>query len=100
MPIRPARINLNSGILNPEPFAPKLGTEVASLWAKGRLGDRIAAIIAHEDIEGLRVAAGEELKAAHAAAVALAPDTPLSIREGARHILRAVREHELGRARG
>jgi hypothetical protein len=58
------------------------------------------AVIAHEDIEGLRVAAGEELKAAHAVAVALAPDTPLSIREGARHILRAVREHELGRARG
>jgi len=95
-----ARINLNSGILNPELFAPKSGPEVATSWAKGRLRDRMDAIIAHEDIEGLRVAAGEELKAAHAAAVALAPDTPRPIREGARHILRAIREHEPGRERG
>ena len=49
-----ARINLNSGILNPELLAPKLGVEVATLWAKGRLRDRMDAIIAHEDIEGLR----------------------------------------------
>jgi hypothetical protein len=58
------------------------------------------AIIAHEDIEGLRVAAGEELKAAHAVAVALAPDSPRLIREGARRILRAIREHEPGGASG
>ena len=76
-----ARINLNSGILNPALLAPKLGPVVKSLWAKGRLRERMDAVIAHEDIEGLRVFAGEEVKAAHAVAVALAPDTPLSIRE-------------------
>ena len=95
-----ARINLNSGILNPELLAPKPGAEVAALWAKGRLRDRMDAIIVHEDIEGLRVAAGEEVKAAHAVAVALAPDTPRLIREGARRILRAIREHELRGASG
>jgi hypothetical protein len=95
-----ARINLNSGILNPELLAPKLGVEVATLWAKGRLRDRMDAIIAHEDIEGLRVAAGEATKAAHAVAVTLAPDSPLPISEGARRILRAIREREQGRERG
>ena len=49
-----ARLNLNSGILDPELLAPKLAVEVATLWAKGRLRDRMDAIIAHEDIEGLR----------------------------------------------
>ena len=92
-----ARINLNSGILNPELLAPKPGGEVATLWAKGRLRDRMDAIIAHEDIEGLRVAAGEETRAAHAGAVAQAPDSPLPISEGARRILRAIREREAGR---
>lgn len=29
-----ARINLNSGILNPELFVPELGPEVATLWGK------------------------------------------------------------------
>jgi hypothetical protein len=95
-----ARINLNSGILNPALLAPKAGPEVATLWAKGRLRDRMDAIIAHEDIEGLRVTAGEEMKAAHDAAVALAPDTPRPIREGARRILRAIREQEQLRGRG
>jgi hypothetical protein len=95
-----ARINLNSGILNPELLAPRPGGEVATLWAKGRLRDRMDAIIAHEDIEGLRVAAGEETKAAHAVAVAEAPDSPLPIGEGAKRILRAIRECEQGRERG
>jgi len=48
----------------------------------------------------LRVAAGEEVKAAHAVAVALAPETPRPIREGARRILRAIREREQGRESG
>jgi hypothetical protein len=56
------------------------------------------AVVAHEDIEGVRVAARDELKAAHA--VALAPDTPRPIREGARRILRTIREREPGRERG
>jgi hypothetical protein len=95
-----ARINLNSGILNPALLALKLGPEVATLWAKGRLRERMDVIIAHEDIEGLRVAAGEETKAAHAVAVAQAPHSPLPISEGARRVLRAIREREQGRERG
>jgi hypothetical protein len=55
------------------------------------------AIIAHEDIEGLRVTEGEATKAARAAAVAQAPDSPLPISEEARRILRAIREREQGR---
>ena len=57
LPIRP-RINLNSRILNPELLALKLGPVVTTLWAKGRLRDRMDAVIAHKDIEGLRIAAG------------------------------------------
>jgi hypothetical protein len=57
-------------------------------------------VIVHEDIEGLRVAAGEKVKAAHAVAVALAPDSPRLIREGAGRNLRAIREHEPGGASG
>jgi hypothetical protein len=85
-----ARINLNSGVLNLDLLAGKFGTEAVECWAKGRLRDRIDAVIAHEDIEGLMVAAGEGFDAAHAAAVAQAPDTPRPISEGARLILRAM----------
>jgi len=46
-----ARINLNSGILNPQLLAPKLGPGVATLRAKGRLRDRKDGVIAHEVAE-------------------------------------------------
>jgi hypothetical protein len=95
-----ARINLNSGILNPELLAPELGPEVVTLWAKGRLRDRMDAVIVHEDIEGLRVAAGDDRKTAHMVAVAQAPETPRPIPEGARRILRAIRQREQGSQRG
>jgi hypothetical protein len=95
-----ARVNLGSVILNPELLAPELGPEVLALWAKGRLRDRMDAVIAHEDIEGLRVAAGDKPKAALAVAVAQAPDSPRPISEGARRILRAIRPRERGRERG
>jgi hypothetical protein len=67
---------------------------------KGRLRVRMDAVIAHEDIEGLRMAAGEEVKAAHAVASASAPDSSRPIREGARRIPWAIREREQGRERG
>src|SRR5438552_3938460 len=84
-----ARLNLNSGVLNPELLAPELGPEVTTLWSKSRLRDRMDAIIAHEHHESLGLP--------HPEAVARAPDTPLPIREGARSILRAISEREQGR---
>jgi hypothetical protein len=87
-----ARINLNSGILNPELLSPELGPEVAALWGKCRLRDRMDAVIAHEHHESLGLS--------HPETVAEAPDTPLPVREGARRILRAIRDREQGRERG
>jgi hypothetical protein len=91
---RGARINLGSRVLNPDLLGPELGPEVAALWGKCRLPDRMDAIIAQEDVDGLRVAAGDNRKAAHAVAVTLAPETARPIRDGARRILRAIREDE------
>ena len=88
----PGRINLNSGILNPELLSPELGPKVATLWGKCRLQDRMDAVIAHEHHESLGLS--------HPETVAQAPDTPLPISEGARRILRAIREREQGRERG
>jgi len=90
--IPPARINLNSGILNPELLSPELGPKVATLWGKCRLQDRIDAVIAHEHHESLGLS--------HPETVAQAPDTPLPISEGARRILRAICKREQGRERG
>lgn len=87
-----ARINLNSGALNPELLAPELGPKVTMLWEKSRLRDRIDAIIAHEHHESLGLS--------HPEAVAQAAETPLPIREGARFILRAIHERELKGDRG
>jgi len=88
-----ARINLNSGVLNPMLLAQRFGPQTSEVWEMGRLRDRIDAVIVHEDIEGSKVAEGQGFEAAHAAAVAHAPDTPLPITEGARRILRAMVEH-------
>ena len=90
--IPPWRINLNSGILNPELLSPELGPKVATLWGKCRLQDRMHAVIAHEHHESLGLS--------HPETVAQAPDAPLPISEGARRILRAIREREQGRERG
>ncbi len=87
-----ARVNLDSGVLNPKLFSPELGPEITTLWEKSRLRDRIDAVIAHEHHESLGLS--------HAEAVALAPDTPLPIRDGARRILRAIHEREQGSGRG
>jgi hypothetical protein len=68
-----ARINLNSGVLNPKLLAQRFGPQISRAWEKARLRDRIDAVIVHEDIEGLKVAEGLSFGAAHAAAVAQAP---------------------------
>ena len=88
-----ARINLNSGLLNPNLPGQLFGPEMAGVWEKSRLRDRMDAVIVHEDIEGLLVAEGQRFDAAHAAAIERAPKTPRLITEGARRILRAMAEH-------
>jgi hypothetical protein len=88
-----ARINLNSGVLNPKLLAHRFGPRISEIWEKGRLRDRMDAVIVHEDIEGLKVAEGQGLDVAHAVAIVQAPDTPRPITEGARRILRAMAEH-------
>lgn len=76
-------LTLDSGILNPE----LLGTLPGSReWAKARLRDRMDAAIAHEHEESRR--------GSHVEALRHASDTELPIREGARHILRAMRPRE------
>jgi hypothetical protein len=87
------RINLNSGILNPDLLVGVFAPEVSRVWERSRLRDRIDAVIVHEDIEGLEVASGQGFQAAHAAAIARAPETSRPITEGARRILRALAKH-------
>jgi hypothetical protein len=70
-----ARINLIRGVLNSEPLATTFGPVVSQVWEKCRLRDRIDAVIVHEDIEGLEVAQGHGFEAAHATAIARAPET-------------------------
>jgi hypothetical protein len=88
-----ARINLNSGILNPELLADRFAPEVSRVWETSRLRDRMDAVIVHEDIEGSEVVNGQTFEAAHGAAIARAPDSLRPITEGARRILRAMAEH-------
>jgi hypothetical protein len=88
-----ARINLNSGVLNPKLLASRFGPEGAELWERGRLRDRIDAVIVHEDIEGLKVVENQGFEAAHTAALIQGPETTRPITESARNILRAMTEH-------
>ena len=62
-------------------------------WSKGRLKDRIDAVIAHEytEVTAPRLAIA---RTPHQYAVAMAPDTTLKITEGARRILRDYRKIE------
>lgn len=77
------RLNVDSGVLNPELLKDHPRPGAASAWAKARLRDRIDASIAHE--------LAESQDGDHRAAEAIAPDTPLAVTEGARQILRAMR---------
>jgi hypothetical protein len=76
------RIYVDSGVLNPKLLAQHPEPAAAEVWANATLRDRIDAIIVHE--------LTESYTGSHAAAEAQAPDTPLSVTEGARRILRAM----------
>jgi hypothetical protein len=79
-----ARINLNSGVFNPDLLVPHPSPTVSSIWRKARLRDRCDAVIAHEYHEGQGVS--------HAEAERRAAQTELPVTEGARRILRAMAE--------
>jgi len=84
--ITPDGINVDSGILNPALNAEEIGPHAAAIWAKGRLQDRIDAVIAHEYEESIAgTHEGAELRAA---------DTALPISDQARLILRAIADRE------
>ena len=85
------RLNLDSGILNPDLFK-RLGPEASVAYAKARLRDRMDAGIAHEF---------EELKGGgrHEYAFEHAPETELPIRHEARELARKIRDGERRRAR-
>jgi len=76
------RIGVNSGVLNPDPLMKPYGPTVAKVWAECRLRDRIDAVIAHEQQEGLGLS--------HEETLSRAASTPLAITAGARKILRAM----------
>jgi hypothetical protein len=80
------RLNLDSGILNPELFQ-RLGPEAAGAYSRARLRDRIDAGIAHEY---------EEAKGggSHEYAYEHAPETELPIRPEARELARRIRDGE------
>jgi hypothetical protein len=79
-------IGVDSGVLNSDLLIKPYGLKVAKVWAESRLRDRIDAVIAHEQQEGLGLF--------HVEAVRRAVETPLAITEGARRILRAMAHAE------
>ena len=79
------RINVDSGVLNPELLTEPYGDEAAQVWQNERLRNRIDAIIIHE--------LSEFEAESHEGALALAPRTVRPITQGTRKILRAM---ELG----
>jgi hypothetical protein len=83
------RINVDSGVLNPDLMTEPYGKRAARTWQKSRLRDRIDAIIVHELSEAAR--------ATHVAALKAAPETELPITDGARRILRAMEKGWKGR---
>jgi hypothetical protein len=84
------RLNLDSGILNPDLFR-RLGTEASAAYAKARVRDRIDAGIAREYEEGRG--------SSHEYAFEHAPDTGLPIRHEARELARKIRDGERHRRR-
>ena len=81
-----ARINLNSGVFNPDQLVPHPSPSVTSIWRTARLRDRCDAVIAHEYHEGQG--------ATHAEAECRAAQTDLPLTGGARRILQAMMERE------
>jgi hypothetical protein len=83
------RINVDSGVFNPDLMNESYGKRATRTWRKSRLRDRIDAIIAHE--------LSEAEHATHVAALKAAPETKLPITDGARRILRAMEKGWKGR---
>jgi hypothetical protein len=83
------RLNVDSGVLNPELLTRDYGEEAGALWAKSGLRDRIDAIIIHEK--------AESRSNGHEEALARAPQTGRPISDRARQILVAMREGWKGR---
>ena len=80
------RLNLDSGILNPDLFK-RLGPEASDAYTKARLRDRIDSGIAHE-YEEAKGGGGHEYAYEHA------PETELPIRQEARELARKIRDGE------
>ena len=84
------RINVNSGVFNPDLLEGRASPEAAQLRRKSRVRDRLDAVIAHEHTEGLNVTAVGRFDAAHALTEVEVPNTLLPISEGGRNLLRAI----------
>jgi hypothetical protein len=76
------RLNVDSGVLNPDLLTRDYGEDAGALWARSRLRDRIDAIIFHEE--------AESQSGKHEQALGLAPQTARPISDRARQILRAM----------
>lgn len=78
------RLYVDSGVLNPELNSEIIGSDAVRKWARARMRDRIAAVIAHEEMESRGTS--------HDDVVQLVPDTDLPIGDNARQILRSIAE--------
>jgi len=78
------RLNVDSGVLNPELLTSDYGEQVGALWAQSRLSDRVDAIIIHEE-------AGSQ-SGGHEKALARAPQTDRPISHQARELARKIRD--------
>lgn len=84
------RINVDSGVLNPELLDEPYGEHAGRIWASSRLRDRIDAIIVHEE--------AEHATGSHEAALKIAPGTARPISDGSRRILRTMESDWKGRS--
>ena len=80
------RLNLDSGLLNPDLFK-RLGPEASDAYTKSRLGDGIDSGVALEYEEG-------KGGGSHEYAYEHAPETELPIRHEARELARKIRDGE------
>lgn len=82
------RINIDSGVLNPELLDEPYGESATTLWEKSRLRDRMDAVIVHEE--------AEHCEGDHAAALNSAPETSRPVSDRTRAILVAMRDGRPG----
>ena len=83
------RLSVDSGVLNPEWNASRIGEEASAHWKRSRLRHRIDATIAHEF---------EEAKGgSHDYAIEYGPETELPVSDEVRALLRSIRRGEQSR---